>query len=76
MTKWIYLENFNLDPPLEGIINAEFIVQVEKRIKDAQLVIFFGAQGYADPHVLTFQSQAVCQKMYDDLKITLVDDAE
>ena len=68
MLKWIFLEDFKLKHKLEGIINTDFIVRVELRVESSEMVIFFGAEGHADPHILTFESSEICRNAYDNLK--------
>lgn len=71
MAKWIFLEDFKLKHKLEGMINSDFIARVELRVATAEMVIFFGAEGHADPHILEFETSELCQKDYDNLKLIL-----
>ena len=71
MAKWKFLEDFKLKHNLHGMMNTDFIVRVEPRLDTAEMVIFFGAEGHADPHIMTFESGELCQKAYDDLKAVL-----
>ena len=68
MARWIFLEDYKLKHTLNGMINTDFIVRVELRSEFAQLVIFFGAEGHADPHILTFESAELSEKAYENLK--------
>ena len=71
MSKWIFLEDFDLKPRVDQAINLAFAASVSLRIEDAQIVIFFAGAGHSDPHVLTFQSKELCQTAYDNMKLML-----
>ena len=68
MAKWIFLEDYKLKHTLDGMINTDFIVRVELRAEYSQLVIFFGAEGHADPHILTFKTAELSEEAYKNLK--------
>ncbi|GEM_PF-3662903 len=73
-SKWVILEDFELEEPLSGIVNMAYTVRVELRVEKSELIIFFGAQGHTDPHILRFKSPDACQAAYDNLKVTLTSD--
>ncbi len=71
MSKWVFLEDFDLKPAMSQGINLGFASSVALRIEDAQLVIFSAGAAHTEPHVLSFQSKALCQTAYDIMKLML-----
>jgi hypothetical protein len=70
MIKWIFLKDFDVINDFDQAINLDFVTHFNLRIKEKQLVLFFGAHS-EDPHILNFKDAAACQKAYDELKVIL-----
>jgi len=67
MTTWIFLKDFDVINDFDQAINLDFVTHFNLRIKEKQLVLFFGGHG-EDPHMLNFNDGVACQKAYDSLK--------
>lgn len=70
MAKWIFLKDFDVIDDFDQAINLDFVTHFNLRIKEKQLVLFFGGHS-EDPHMLNFKDAAACQKAYDELKSML-----
>lgn len=71
MSKWIFLEDFDLKPPVHQGINLGFAASVSLHLDDAQLVIFSAGAAHTEPHVFSFQSKELCQTAYDNIRSML-----
>ena len=71
MSKWIFLEDFDLKPVSHQAINLAFAISVTLHIEDSEIVIFTAGVGHTEPHVMTFTSKESCQNAYNNLKSEL-----
>ena len=69
--KWIFLEDYELNLPLNLAVNLGFVTNISLRADDKELVLFPSADGHTDPHVLTFHTKESALAAYNHLKDVL-----
>ena len=58
MSKWIFLEDFDLKPVLHQALNLGFAISITLHIEDSEIVIFTAGVGHTEPHVMTLRAKS------------------